>query len=66
MLKGGWAMPDASALTDLGIHVCSLYEDEPRDVTNRASFGIGVCEMERRRKGRHDHRRMVDWKIRLG
>lgn len=44
VIEGSWVLPEASALQDLGIHIYTLYNGQPQDITDRASFGISIAE----------------------
>jgi hypothetical protein len=36
----GWALPESSVLTDLGIRVFTMYGNTAKDITDRVSFGL--------------------------
>lgn len=46
VIEGSWVLPEASALKDLGIHIYTMYNDAPQDITDRASFGISIAEKD--------------------
>jgi hypothetical protein len=44
--EGGWVLPEASALTNLGIRVYTTYNGTVKDITDKISFGINVMDKE--------------------
>lgn len=42
----GWLAFEGSMLTDVGIHVYTMYNNEPQDITDRLSYGLNLAEVD--------------------